>query len=106
LGDVVIMDNLRAHKVAGAGEAIEAAGASLLFIPALQSGSESNRAGFRQTEGAVMRFGKPRRLHRLLHPARRRQLFPAAMMVISTQPETAVMFVFNRFGRKISPAGV
>jgi hypothetical protein len=89
LGDVVIMDNLRAHKVAGAGEAIEAAGASLLFIPALQSGSESNRAGFRQTEGAVMRFGKPRRLHRLLHPARRRQLFPAAMMVISTQPETA-----------------
>jgi transposase len=32
-GDVVIMDNLRSHKVAGLREAIEAAGASLLFIP-------------------------------------------------------------------------
>jgi transposase len=32
-GDVVIMDNLRCHKVAGVREAIEAAGASVLFIP-------------------------------------------------------------------------
>ena len=32
-GDVVIMDNLRFHKVAGIREAIEAAGASVLFLP-------------------------------------------------------------------------
>jgi transposase len=32
-GDVVIMDNLRCHKVAGVREAIEAVGASLMFIP-------------------------------------------------------------------------
>jgi len=32
-GDVVIMDNLRVHKMAGIREAIEAAGARLLFIP-------------------------------------------------------------------------
>jgi transposase len=32
-GDIVIMDNLRAHKVAGVREAIEAAGATLMFIP-------------------------------------------------------------------------
>ena len=32
-GDVVIMDNLPAHKVAGARQAIEAAGASLLDLP-------------------------------------------------------------------------
>jgi DDE superfamily endonuclease len=32
-GDVVIMDNLRVHKMAGVREAIEAAGAKLLFIP-------------------------------------------------------------------------
>ena len=32
-GDVVIMDNLRSHKVAGVREAIEAAGATLMFIP-------------------------------------------------------------------------
>jgi len=33
-GDVVIMDNLPAHKVAAAREAIEATGARLLFLPA------------------------------------------------------------------------
>ncbi len=32
-GDVVIMDNLRVHKMAGVREAIELAGAKLLFIP-------------------------------------------------------------------------
>ena len=32
-GDVVIMDNLRAHKIASVREAIEAVGAKLLFIP-------------------------------------------------------------------------
>lgn len=33
LGDIVIMDNLPAHKVSGVREAIEAAGASLLYLP-------------------------------------------------------------------------
>ncbi len=32
-GDIVIMDNLPAHKVAGVCEAIEAVGASLLYLP-------------------------------------------------------------------------
>ena len=32
-GDVVIMDNLGSHKVAGIREAIEAAGATLLYLP-------------------------------------------------------------------------
>jgi transposase len=32
-GDVVIMDNLGSHKVAGVREAIEAAGARLLYLP-------------------------------------------------------------------------
>jgi transposase len=32
-GDVVILDNLAAHKRAAAREAVEAAGASLLFLP-------------------------------------------------------------------------
>lgn len=32
-GDVVVMDNLPAHKVAGVREAIEMAGAKLLFLP-------------------------------------------------------------------------
>lgn len=33
-GDIVIMDNLPAHKVANAREVIEAVGATLLFLPA------------------------------------------------------------------------
>jgi len=32
-GDVVVMDNLAAHKVAGVREAIEGAGATLLYLP-------------------------------------------------------------------------
>jgi transposase len=32
-GDVVVMDNLAAHKVAGVREAVEAAGASVLYLP-------------------------------------------------------------------------
>lgn len=32
-GDIVIMDNLPAHKVAGVRDEIEAAGASLLYLP-------------------------------------------------------------------------
>ncbi len=32
-GDVVVMDNLSAHKVAGIAEAIRAVGASLLYLP-------------------------------------------------------------------------
>ena len=32
-GDVVVLDNLAAHKVAGVQEAIKAAGASVLYPP-------------------------------------------------------------------------
>ena len=32
-GDIVVMDNLPSHKVAGIRDAIEAAGASLLYLP-------------------------------------------------------------------------
>jgi transposase len=32
-GDVVVMDNLSSHKVAGVREAVEAAGATLLYLP-------------------------------------------------------------------------
>ena len=32
-GDIVVMDNLKPHKVAGVREAIEAAGATLRYLP-------------------------------------------------------------------------
>jgi hypothetical protein len=39
-GDIVIMDNLTAHKVAGVRQAIEAAGAVLLYLPPYDIGAE------------------------------------------------------------------
>lgn len=42
-GDVVIMDNLPAHKAAGVRFAIEAARASLLFLPPYSPDSPSSR---------------------------------------------------------------
>jgi DDE superfamily endonuclease len=49
-GDIVVMDNLGAHKVKCVRQVIEAAGAELLFA-ALQSGPEPDRAGVRQAQG-------------------------------------------------------
>jgi transposase len=37
-GDVVVLDNLAAHKVAGVEEAIRAVGASLLYLPPYSPG--------------------------------------------------------------------
>ena len=36
-GDIVVMDNLSSHKVSGVREAINAVGARVLYLPALQS---------------------------------------------------------------------
>ena len=51
-GDVVVLDNLAAYKVDGVRQAIAAAGASILYLPALQPGSQPDRAAVRQTQGA------------------------------------------------------
>jgi hypothetical protein len=48
-GDVVVMDNLAAHKVAGVRAAIQARGATLLYLPAYSPdprGSASSRSSF------------------------------------------------------------
>lgn len=53
-GDTVILDNLQAHKVSGVREAIEAAGARLLYLPAYSPDfnpiEQAFRAGLRQAE--------------------------------------------------------
>ena len=55
-GDVVVMDNLAAHKVAGVREAIEAAGASVMPLPAyspdlnpIEQAFAKLKAGLRKT---------------------------------------------------------
>src|SRR5215475_7699376 len=56
--DVVIMDNLPAHKVAGVTDAIEAVGATASAT--VFAGSQPDRAGFQQTQSAPP---KGRRAH-------------------------------------------
>jgi hypothetical protein len=50
-GDVVVLDNLAAHKIDGVGQAIAAAGASILCRPTARS--EPNRAAVCQTQGSL-----------------------------------------------------
>ena len=49
-GDIVIADNLAAHKVDGVRPAIEAAGATLRFLPPYSPDFKPHRAVFRQTQ--------------------------------------------------------
>ncbi len=57
-GDIVIMDNVSVHKVAGVREAIEARGAIPFLPPALQSRPQPNRAILLQTQGDPPKGGR------------------------------------------------
>jgi hypothetical protein len=57
-GHVVIMDNLKAHTVAGISEAIEATQATLLSLPSY-SPDLSRRVVLEQSENGVPRPGGP-----------------------------------------------
>ena len=59
-GDIVVMDNLAAHKVVGVRAAIEAEARAALPA-ALLARSQPDRAGLRQAEGAA---AQGRRAHR------------------------------------------
>ncbi len=56
-GDIVIMDNLGSHKVAGVREAIETRGAELRFLPPYSPDTQPHRTGIRETEGPATREG-------------------------------------------------
>ena len=84
-GDIVVMDNLGSHKVAGVRKAIEAVGARLHYLPSYSPRSEPDRAGFRQaqsppaSQGIANRRGtleRAWRYCRLLLARRVRQLSP------------------------------
>lgn len=59
IGDIVIADNLRCHKVAGVREAIEARGATLLFLPAYSPDLNPIEQGFAKLK-ALLRKAAPR----------------------------------------------
>src|SRR5664279_4360679 len=60
-GDIVIMDNLGSHKVAGVQEAIEAAGATQRFLPAYSPDLDPIEQVFRQAQKHVAENGPPNR---------------------------------------------
>jgi hypothetical protein len=57
-GDVVIMDNLPAHKAAGVRESIKGGRSRTAVPPALQPGLQPHRECIRQAQGAPARQGR------------------------------------------------
>ena len=78
-GDIVVMDNLPAHKITGVRQEIEAGRSKAALPAALFARVQSDRAGLRQAEGAAAQGRRPdhrrpldsdRRRTRRLHHAR------------------------------------
>ncbi len=63
-GDIVVMDNLPAHKVSGVRDAIEAAGASLLYLPPYSPDFNPIEMLFSKLK-AILRKAAARTIHNL-----------------------------------------
>ncbi|GAB4574401.1 MAG: hypothetical protein Tsb008_11730 [Rhodothalassiaceae bacterium] len=63
-GDVVVMDNLPSHKVAGVRQAIEAAGATLLYLPPYSPDFNPIEMAFSKLK-AILRKAAPRTITEL-----------------------------------------
>jgi transposase len=97
-GDIVIMDNLRAHKIAGVREAIEAVGAKLLFIPPYSPDLNPIELAFSKLKallrakqsGPSRRYGTRWETYAAVLPPRS-VLTTSTMMAISSQRENALL---------------
>src|SRR5947209_9989578 len=58
-GDIVIMDNLPAHKAAGVQDAIEAAGARLLYLPSYSPDFNPIEQAFAKLKAGLAQRGSP-----------------------------------------------
>ena len=63
-GDIVVMDNLPAHKVAGVRDAIETAGATLLYLPPYSPDFNPIELAFSKLK-AILRKAAARTIHDL-----------------------------------------
>jgi len=59
-GDIVIMDNLGSHKVAGVRQAIEARGASLLYLPPYSPDLNPIEQSFAKLKALIRKAAPPR----------------------------------------------
>ena len=57
-GDIVIMDNLSSHKVAGVREAIEAAGATVVYLPPYSPDFNPIEQVFAKLKALLRRYGE------------------------------------------------
>jgi transposase len=64
IGDIVVMDNLPAHKVAGVRDAIETAGATLLYLPPYSPDFNPIELAFSKLK-AILRKAAARTIHEL-----------------------------------------
>ena len=64
IGDIVVMDNLPAHKVAGVRDAIETAGATLLYLPPYSPDFNPIELAFSKLK-AILRKAAARTIHDL-----------------------------------------
>jgi hypothetical protein len=58
-GDIVILDNLSSHKVAGVRATVEARGARLLLLPPYFARPQPDRAALRQAQGTPAQGRRP-----------------------------------------------
>ena len=58
-GDIVVMDNLKPHKTAGVGEAIEAAGAKLLYLPPYSPDLNPIELLFAKLKALLRKYAEP-----------------------------------------------
>ena len=88
-GDIVMMDSLPVHKVAGVREVIEAAGAKLRYLPKYSPDLNPIEMAFSQTQSASTKSSRAnhsasltqdRRPHGRIQSARMRQLLPTCRL--------------------------
>jgi hypothetical protein len=95
-GEIVLADNLGSHKVAGVREAIEARGASLMFLPSYSPDLNPDRKGVREAEAIPSQcrpahargaLAHDRQQHRPLQPCRMPQLLrQCRLRIVSLKP--------------------
>ena len=96
-GDIVVMDNLPAHKVAGVRETIEAAGARLLYLPPYSPDFNPIEQAFAKLK-ALLRKAAARTLDALWDRHRRR---PRRLHASTNAPTTSPTPDTNRNDRKL-----
>lgn len=92
-GDIVVMDNLPAHKVAGVQDAIEAAGARLLCLPSYSPGFNPIEQAFAKLK-ALLRSAAARTVPDLWAAIRQHSRASLRRSAATTSPQPATRTIW------------